>query len=161
MTDAQIRELLPQPSVAVRIQAPMADLDLGSLFDEHLPNIADGIADRGGQPAGPPYGRYHQWGSEVADVEIGIPVAVPIGDFRPLAQCEPGEMGASQLPGGPAAVAVHVGSYEGLSATYGGLEAWIDDQERMPAAGPWESYVDDHSEVSTDDLRTEVIWPLT
>ena len=43
MIDAQVRELLPQPSVAIRIQAPMADLDLGSLFDQHLPNIAQVI----------------------------------------------------------------------------------------------------------------------
>lgn len=160
MPDAEVRDLLPQPSVAVRIQAPMAELDLGALFGEHVPNIAHGIADRGGEPAGPPYGRYHEWGSESVDVEIGIPVVMPIGDLRPLGECEPGEMGASSLPGGPAAVTVHTGSYESLSATYGSLEAWIDDQGRRPAGGPWESYVDDPAEVSPEELRTEVIWPL-
>ena len=161
MTDAQIRELLPQPTVAVRIQAPMADIDLGILFGEHLPNVAHGIADRGGEPAGPPYGRYYPWGAETVDVEIGIPVAVPIGDLRPLAECQAGEMGASQLPGGPAAVTVHTGTYDTLSATYSGLEAWIDDEGRVPGAGPWESYVDDPAEVSADEMKTEVIWPLT
>jgi hypothetical protein len=54
MTDAQIRELAPQPTVAVRLQQPVSELDLGRLFGEHLPNVAHGIADRGGQPAGAP-----------------------------------------------------------------------------------------------------------
>jgi len=26
--------------------------------------------------------------------------------------------------------------------------------------GPWESYIDDPTEVAEADLRTEVIWPL-
>lgn len=160
MIDAEIRELTPHPAVAVRISGPMADLDLGRLFGEHLPNIAHGIADRGGEPAGAPYGRYHEWGPERADVEIGIPVAVPVGDLRPLVECEPGEMGMSELPGGPAAVAVHRGSYDGLPSTYEALHDWIHAQGRDAGPAPWESYVDDPEEVAQAELRTEVWWPL-
>ena len=160
MIDAEIRDLAPQPTVAVRIQGRMSELDLGQLFGEHLPNVAHGIADRGGEPAGPPYGRYHEFGPERVDVEIGIPVAVPIGDLRPLEACEPGELGASELPGGPVAVTVHRGSYDSLKQAYDGLEEWIRTQGRGHGAEPWESYVDDPEEVATDELRTEVCWPL-
>lgn len=159
--DANIVELTPQPTAAVRFARPMAELDLESLFDEHLDTVAERIADLGREPAGPPYGRYHEWGERV-DLEIGIPIATPVANLRPLAECEEGEIGASELPGGRAAVTVHRGPYDGLRATYDGLGAWIRQQGEEPGRGPWESYIDGPEEVDDlDSLRTEVVWPLS
>lgn len=160
MIEAEIRELTPQPTVAVRMTQPMAELDLAALFDEHLPNVAHRLADMGIEPAGPPYGRYHQFGPEQVDVEIGIPVSSPAPNLRSLGDAEPGEMAASELPGGQVAITVHRGSYDGLSGIYDALHDWIHAQGRDEGTAPWESYVDDPGEVAMEDVRTEVIWPL-
>ena len=160
MPDPEIRTLTPRPSAAVRLQQPMSELDLAALFDEHLPNIAHRLADLGGEPAGPPYGRYHRFGPDVVDVEIGIPTAAPVGALAPLGDAHPGELGASALPGGETAILVHVGPHDGLRNAYDALHDWIHGQGREEGPGPWESYVDDPSEVGADQVRTEVCWPL-
>jgi AraC family transcriptional regulator len=159
--ETRIVELTPQPTVAVRLRQPMSDLDLGKLFDLHLPNVAHRIADLGGEAVGAPYGRYHQWGPEDVDVEIGIPVRAPVANLRSLEEAEPGEAAASELPGGRAAVTVHRGTYDGLPQTYERLRGWIGQQGQQPSGAPWESYVDDPSEVEDPgQLRTEVVMPL-
>ena len=148
MIEAEIRELTPQPSAAIRVTQPMSELDLAALFDEHLPNIAHRLADMGVEPAGPPYGRYHEFGPEHVDVEIGIPVDLPVSNFRTYDEAEPGELIASELPGGQVAITIHRGAYDKLSETYDALHDWIHEQGRDEGPGPWESYVDDPGEVA-------------
>ena len=157
--DVQLRDTDPQPTVVVRVTAPTPTL--GELFDLHLPNIADRIADLGGEPAGPPFARYHDYSAESVDVEIGIPVRGPVANLRSVDESEGGEVASSQLPGGRVAVVVHRGAYDGLSETYRRLEAWIEGQGMTPGAGPWESYVNDPTEVKDPaELRTEIAWPI-
>lgn len=160
MTEIAIHQLTPRPAAAVRLTVPMAELDLGALFGEHLPNIAHRLGDLGVEPAGAPYGRYHEFGPEVAVAEIGIPTKAPVSTLTPIATAADGELAASELPGGEVAIAIHRGSYDGLPATYATLERWIGDQGRRPGGAPWESYVDDPSEVDPADLLTEVCWPV-
>ena len=75
MNDPEIVELSPQPTAAMRISQPMAELDLAPAFDRGMPLVASRIAETGGSIAGPPYGRYHEFGPDKVDVEIGFPVA--------------------------------------------------------------------------------------
>jgi effector-binding domain-containing protein len=155
----EIRDLGPQPTVCVRVAEPTSRL--AELFDQLLPLVAERVADLGGRTAGPPYGRYHAYTQEHVDVEIGIPVVAPVSNL-PAAEAAPrGELAASELPGGRAAIVEHRGSYETLNQTYGMLEAWLNEHGEQAGQGPWESYVDDPTEVQDpSQLRTEVIWPL-
>lgn len=159
---AEVVEVEAQRTAAVRIQQPMAELDLGAAFARSMPLVAERIVGAGGSIGGPSYGRYHQFGPDVVDVEIGYPVqAVPSG-LGSLVSVAPGDVGLSELPGGPVARAVHLGSYDSLSATYDALHDWIHAQPGYDdGAGPWESYVDMPDDMADPSrARTEVIWPL-
>jgi effector-binding domain-containing protein len=160
--DAEIVELQPQPTAAVRIEQPMAELDLAAAFDRFMPLVAERIASAGGSIGGPPFGRYHRFGPDVVDVEIGFPVAAAPAGLPSLASCPAGDVGLSELPGGLVARTVHRGPYDGLSRTYDGLHAWIHAQPGVDdGAGPWESYTDDPGGTADPaQLRTEVVWPL-
>lgn len=161
MAEPRIVELTPQATVAVRVQQPMAELDLASLFERYLPGIAQQLAGLGATPSAPPFGRYHEFGPDRVDVEIGIGVDAPIAELPPLGDCEPGEIGTSELPGGRAATTTHLGPYDTLTSTYDELHEWLEQEGHAAGPGPWESYVDDPDQVDdVSKLRTEVYWPL-
>jgi effector-binding domain-containing protein len=163
VTDAvRTVDLAEQPSIAVRITAAMTDLDIGALFGEQVGRLAEHLAGAEVEPAGPVYARYHEFGPERADIEFGIPVAVPLTGLEPLDGSPAGEIVASVLPGGSLATTLHVGPYPELGQAYARLEAWLAEHGRSGSGGPWESYVVMPGDVEGDPtrLRTELYWPL-
>jgi effector-binding domain-containing protein len=157
--DPRIVELGRRLTLAVRVHGTANEI--AAMFSDNLPRVFAKASALRATLASPAFGRYHQFSPEDVDVEIGVGVeAVPEG-LRPLAECEPGEVGASELPGGAAAVATHLGAYSTLSQTYDRLHEWIHAQHREEGPGPWESYMDDPAVVKDHSmLRTEVVWPL-
>jgi effector-binding domain-containing protein len=158
----RIENLEAQPTVAVRIQQPMAELDLGAAFDRYMPLIGEQLGELGATAVGAPFGRYHRFGPDVVDVEIGFPVDRAPASLPALASCAAGEIGASELPAGLVARTTHLGPYDNLSKAYDALHDWIHAQPGVDDGdGPWESYVDNPMEVSDPGaLRTEIVWPL-
>ena len=158
--DARIVQLTRQPTLAVRVKQPMAEMDLASLFDRYLPLVGARIQAAGATMAGAPFGRYHQFGPDVVDIEIGAPVDAWPAGVPALEDCQSGDVGTSELPGGDAAMLTHVGPYDGLSASYDRLHAWMHDHGREDGPGPWECYVDAPRTVEESKLRTELYWPV-
>lgn len=159
--EAHIVDVEPQKTVAVRFQRPMASVDVGELMDAAMGSLGARLGEAGVAPAGAPYARYHAWGGEVADVEIGFPIAQPIAGLPGLAEASEGEVGASGLPGGRIAVVVHRGPYTELGDAYGRLHDWIHGQGEEDGPGPWETYIDSPEEVEdVSALRTEIRWPV-
>lgn len=160
IADARIVELDRQPTIAVRLEIPLPEL--AAAFDRWIPQIVAKTSSIGASIAGAPFARYHRFGPDGTDVEIGFPVSTVPADLRSLAAEPLGPVAASALPGGTVATGVHIGPYDGLNGAYDALHAWIHAQPGVDDGdGPWEVYVTDPSAVSDPaDLRTEIFWPL-
>jgi AraC family transcriptional regulator len=145
------RELTPQPMLFVRRRC--ARDELSKAIGECLGG-AFSLAQRAGHAlGGRPFTRYVSTGAGLLAIEAGCPVAAPAPGE--------GEVEAGFLQGGPAAVAMHAGSYDELAATYAAMERWMDDNGYRPSGPPWESYVTDPAEhANPADWRTEIYWPI-
>jgi effector-binding domain-containing protein len=157
----RIEDLATQQTAALRVREPTTTVDVGRIFGEAMGPLGVRLGEVGATPAGPPFARFHDWGGDVAEIEIGIPLAARPDGLADLAGLPEGEVGASTLPGGETAVIVHRGPYPTLREAYMELLEWIRAQGRKEGSAPWESYVDDPATVQdVATLRTELLWPL-
>jgi len=146
------RELQPQPALIVKRRVARSEIaatiaeSLGKTFPYALQN---GLAI-----AGRPFVRYSDVGPGLMTMESGTPLAAPAPGV--------GEIEAITLPGGPAAVAVHMGPYDKLQDTYAAMERWMQEQGVRAAGAPWESYITDPAEYPDPaNWRTDVFWPIS
>jgi effector-binding domain-containing protein len=141
---------------AVRVATVRAIVDaedVPAFMADALGMVAMALHDAGVRPAGPPFARYFSMSPEGLDVATGFPVAEPVPGGGVV---HPGE-----LPAGPAAVATHVGPFEGLEAAWTAFRTSIDELGRRRADDPWEVYfVGPGSGVDEAEWRTELVWPL-
>ena len=161
LADPRLMQLVPQQTIAVRVQVPMAELKMRALLDSHRLRLFQYASSRGVFVNGPLYARSFEFGPERADIEIGFPVAGHPRGLAALARLPAGEVGTSSLPGGAVAMTLHQGPYKALGEAHRHLQDWIHEQGHQEAPGPWESYLDDPSAVDKSQLRTEIYWPIT
>ena len=159
MVDFETRRLDPLTTITVRHETMPGELS--ALFDTELPRVAARLDEVGAVMDGPPFARYHAFGPDRVDVELGAPIVAVPPDLAAASGRPDGVIGASSLPGGEVAVAVHAGPYDTLVKTYDGLRAAIEAAGRIPGDGPWEVYITDPGRVpDPTDWLTEVVWPL-
>jgi AraC family transcriptional regulator len=156
----EVVEAHPHQTIAIRSAVPMDKLDIGSMFDDCATRLMSYVSELTIEPRGVFYARYHQFGPDQADVEIGLPVDADLPDLESLEA--DGVIGVSELPGGRVARLLLVGPYDQLYSAYQALEAYFADNDLTPAGAPWESYLVLPDAVDGDDerLRTEVCWPV-
>ena len=153
------------------IRSIVAAEDVPDFMSDALALVATALREAGLAPAGPPFARYYASGPDGLDMATGFPVAEPfLGVSGVLPPPEPGAVEAvpssvivhpDELPAGPAAVATHVGSYQGLEAAWNWLRERVDAMGRQLGEDPWGVYfIGPGSGVDEAEWRTELVWPL-
>jgi effector-binding domain-containing protein len=142
----------PDRHLAVRRFAARPD-QIGARIGEAFGAVYQYLGRHGLQPLGPPIGCYEMGSGTPFEVRAGCVVPAPIegeGDVEPYF-----------LPGGPALVTEHVGTYAELPKAYEALEAHAREfgQELDPNV-MWEEYLTG-PEVPPDQMRTVIHWPLS
>jgi effector-binding domain-containing protein len=152
MTEIHVADHSEQLTAGVRAKVPMTGLT--EFFGRAFADTMTALAAQGVQPAGPPFGKYYGTPTDVVDVEAGFPVAAAI---TPSDAVVPGT-----LPGGRVIEATHVGSYDGLEATYAEVQRYAADAGLTPGAVMWECYLSDPAtEPDSTKWRTQICWPVS
>jgi len=146
-----VEELEPEPVLGLRLTTTMAEL--GRVTGAALQEVARELAGQGAEPAGPAFLTcpLPDDGGQV-EVEVGWPVDRPV---VPSGRAE-----LAELPGGRAAVAVHVGPYTDVEPAYEALTEWFRARGETPIAAPSERYLNDPATTAPAELRTRITWPL-
>ena len=132
MTDSvRIIEVPSQTVVSVRRRVALDELPafLGQAFGR----LSEAIPERAVDPGEPPFVIYHEVAHDAFDAEVCRPVAAPL-DVPP-------DLASRELPGGPVATTLHVGSYDRLSDTYAAVQDWMAGHGATPAGPPRERYL--------------------
>lgn len=149
MTDFEIREIAAQPAIVSHHVTDLAGFK--DIVDTGYAALFDALGQLGVPPVAAPFIRYLELGEQFS-IQLGLPVA----DEATLGDAE-----RDVLPGGRAAIARHVGSYDGLQATGEALHSWVLAQGETPAGTFWESYVTDPAaEPDPATWVTDVVIPL-
>ncbi len=146
----QVVEREPQSVASIRVKCkPEA---MSATLAEVLPEVCAHVNASGAKMTGMPFSRYHEIGGEI-DLEAGIPVAKPIA--------EKGRVKNSELPGGKAVMAWHIGPYEKLIDSHKSLRGYLDAHQLKSSGGPWEVYWTDPGMVpDPSKWRTQLFMPI-
>ena len=126
-----IERLEVQPVAVVRAHVAVDGIPafLAGAFAE----VIEVLAAQGVEVAGPPFARYGM-GDAGFDVEAGFPTSGPVAPT--------GRVEVDELPGGPAIVILHRGSYDDVSADYRAGQEWLAANRWTATGAPWEAYLD-------------------
>ena len=144
--EISLRDVTPVDTAVVRSTVPISEI--GSAVSGAFKQVWEQLAARGVAPTGLAFGRFGMHGDSIS-VEAGFSVPAPItgkGDVQP-----------GRLPGGQAAVTLHVGPYDKIGPAYSALQAWAEANRRQVDGDPWEIYL---TPPDQQPQKTEVVFPL-
>lgn len=150
LSEIAVQELPAQHTAVVRHRITMAEVQQ---IPGWLGTTYEAVQATGHEPAGLPFVRTLEMGEQSMDIEVGWPVEAPIATS--------GDVHASMLPAGPAAVGSYFGPYEEIGRAYEAIVAWCAEHGREIAGAPWESYITDpHAEPDPAKWQTDVHFPV-
>ena len=148
-SEVSLQDQPTQPAVAIRTKIP--DDGVGGLVGELIGEVWGFLEAKGVHPTGGPYARtIYMPGT---DIEVGFIVEHPLaGEGRVI---------SSELPGGRAAIATHIGPYDQLGPVHKAVLTWVAEHNLQPAGAPWELYLSDPArEPDPKNWRTDVVLPV-
>ena len=133
----------------VSIREQHARTDLPAFVKAGIPELFNRLRLLGIGPAGPPFVVYHEFGPELLDVEVCVPVTRIVSAT--------GRIQSRVVPSMTVARTLHVGSYEGIGVAYTELSNWIATSG-FEVAGPFQEryLVGPGDGVSPGAYRTEI-----
>ncbi|WP_214405199.1 MerR family transcriptional regulator [Pseudonocardia lacus] len=142
----------------VRIDTRTSWDDLAEFFAVAYPRLAAHVARHGGRVVGPSGASYGSGqGIDLDDVAVSAWLAVD----GPLPADPAAGVVPDRLPETRLAVALHVGAFADMTATYGAVGAWVAEHDRVVTGPLQELYLAGPPEVTDPDAwRTEVGWPV-
>lgn len=126
----EVQQLAAQPTLSVRATVPLAQL--AEAQGDQLQALLSYLHQCGVEAAGPPFVRYHTFGDEETDLEVGIPMATPVAGR--------GRVANGELAAGPAVTTWHTGGHDKLADAYTRLNSWLQEHDRKPDGSAWEVY---------------------
>ncbi|NUR51540.1 MAG: GyrI-like domain-containing protein [Hamadaea sp.] len=158
MTGIEVEQREPQSVVSVRQSVAIAELTQAQGASLH--ELWGFLRERGIKPAGPPFVRYHTFGDDETDLEVGVPVVDAVAGR--------GQVTAGELPGGRVVVTIHEGGHDRLAEAYARLQEGVV-AHGSPAGPAWEVYewidLTTQPDVSAwpapADWRTQLIQPIS
>jgi effector-binding domain-containing protein len=150
--DVEIIEVPTQLVAVERKTIPMSGFP--EFFERAFGELMAAVSAATGTVVGPPFGWYHGMPTDTVDVSAGFPVSgLADGPLR-------GDIEVVARPGGRAAVALHVGSYDTLAESYQQVAQHLAAHDDLvPREEMWEEYL---SEPSGDPStwQTRIVQPL-
>lgn len=148
----EVRSVPPRPALLVHARCPLEAIGatLGPIFGE----VASWAGAHGVALAGPAVARYVNMDAGQCELDAGFIVAGAPAGAASDARVHPTELG-----GGQAAVATHVGPYQSLHETYRAIQQWMGEHGYVPAGPMWEEYFSPPG-TPPDKIRTDIYWPV-
>jgi effector-binding domain-containing protein len=146
-----------QPYVAVRATVRMAEIGavMGTLFGR----LYGWLGAAGITPAGPPWTRYLSVGADEVELEVAAPLTAAPFAVSPAADRD---LVTGILPACEVASTIHVGTYDGLTAAYAAVTAWLHEHGALVSGAMWEAYLSDpQTEPDPARWQTLVCYPYS
>ncbi|WP_456825602.1 GyrI-like domain-containing protein [Cellulomonas sp. P5_E12] len=155
MTRAMDITVEDQPTALVAVVRERVAMDsLAAFYDRAYGLVVQEVTAAGLAITGPAFGWYLDMPTDSVDLAAGFGVsAEAVGALG-------GGVEVVEVPGGPAAVAVHVGTYDGLPDAWAELRTWFSEQAARMRGDFLEVYVSDPSEVEPNQNETRLVLPI-